>query len=99
MKINWKVRIKNPHWWIQIALAVILPVLGYYGLTGADITTWGALWNALLQAVSNPYVLVTAAVSAYNAVVDPTTAGIGDSARALSYSQPCKDKTEEKENA
>ena len=98
MKINWKVRIKNPHWWIQIALAVILPVLGYYGMTGADITTWGAVWDTLLRAISNPYVLVLAAVSAYNAIVDPTTAGIGDSTQALNYTVP-KAKTEGTENA
>jgi len=98
MKINWTVRIKNPQWWAQIALAVILPVLGYYGMTGADITTWGAVWDTLLRAISNPYVLVLAAVSAYNAIVDPTTAGIGDSTQALTYTVP-KAKTEGTENA
>lgn len=88
MKINWKVRIKNPHWWGQIALAVIMPVLGYFGMTGADITTWGILWETLLRALSNPYVITTAIVCAYNAVIDPTTAGIGDSEQALTYSAP-----------
>lgn len=93
MKINWTVRFKNPQWWAQIALAVILPVLGYYGMTGADITTWGAVWDTFLRAISNPYVLVLAAVSAYNAIVDPTTAGIGDSTQALTYDTPKKDGT------
>ncbi len=32
MKINWKVRIKNPLWWVQIAAALVLPVLAYFGL-------------------------------------------------------------------
>lgn len=98
MKINWTVRFKNPQWWAQIALAVILPVLGYYGMTGADITTWGAVWDTFLRAISNPYVLVLAIVSAYNAVIDPTTAGIGDSTQALTYTVP-KAKTEGEANA
>lgn len=32
MKINWKVRIKNPLWWVQIEAALVLPVLAYFGL-------------------------------------------------------------------
>lgn len=88
MKINWKVRIKNPHWWGQIALAVIMPVLGYFGMTGADITTWSILWETLLRALSNPYVIGMAIVCAYNAINDPTTAGIGDSKQALTYNAP-----------
>ena len=88
MKINWKVRIKNPHWWGQIALAVIMPVLGYFGMTGADITTWSILRETLLRALSNPYVIGLAIVCAYNAVIDPTTAGIGDSKQALTYNAP-----------
>lgn len=91
MKINWLVRIKNPQWWVQIALALVIPVLGYFGMTGADVTTWGVLWDTLLKAVSNPYVLVLAAVSVYNAIVDPTTAGIGDSLQALNYTAPKKE--------
>lgn len=91
MKINWTVRLKNPQWWVQIVLALVIPVLGYFGMTGADITTWGVLWNTLLKAVSNPYVLVLAAVSVYNAIVDPTTAGIGDSLQALNYTSPKKE--------
>jgi len=92
MKINWTVRLKNPQWWAQTILAIILPVLGYYGMTGADITTWGAVWDTFLRAISNPYVLVLAIASAYNAVIDPTTAGIGDSTRALTYEEPVKQK-------
>jgi phi LC3 family holin len=88
MKINWKVRIKNPQWWVQIALAVIMPVLGYFGMTGADITTWSILWETLLRALANPYVIGMAIVCAYNAVTDPTTAGIGDSKQALTYNAP-----------
>ena len=88
MKINWTVRIKNPIWWGQMGLAVFTPILAYAGLTAADLTTWGALGSLLLGAVSNPYVLFTVAVSVWNAVNDPTTAGVGDSTQALTYKRP-----------
>ena len=41
MKINWKVRIKNPLWWVQIAAALLLPMLAYFGLAWEDMTSWG----------------------------------------------------------
>lgn len=92
MKLNWKVRINNPIWWVQMALAVLTPIMAYAGITASDITTWGALGNLLWGAVSNPYVLMLVAVSVWNALNDPTTAGIGDSKRALTYDEPHIDK-------
>lgn len=92
-KINWKVRMKNPLWWAQIGLAVFTPILAYTGLNFEDITTWAALGNILLGALLNPYILGLVAVSVFNAVTDPTTAGIADSARALAYEQPTKGET------
>lgn len=91
MKINWMVRFKNPLWWFQIALAVVTPVLAYFGLTGSDITTWATLWDTLVQAISNPYVVFLVLVAAWNAVQDPTTSGINDSNRALTYTVPKKE--------
>ena len=92
MKINWKVRIKNPLWWVQAAGALVLPVLAYFGLAWEDMTSWGALWDVFLRAVQNPVVLLAAAVSVFNAVTDPTTAGVGYSRRALGYKTPNRDK-------
>ena len=86
--MNWKVRVRNPVWWAQMLLAVLTPILAYAGLTAADLTSWAALGNLLLGAVSNPYVLGLVAVSVWNACNDPTTAGVGDSARALTYERP-----------
>ena len=91
MKINWKVRIKNPLWWVQIEAALVLPVLAYFGLAWEDMTSWGALWDVFLRAVQNPVVLLAAAVSVFNAVTDPTTAGVGESWRALEYKTPNRD--------
>jgi len=88
MKINWKVRLNNPQFFVQVLLAVLLPILAYMGLTLQDLTTWVELGNVLLNAVSNPYVLGLVVVSVYNAVSDPTTRGISDSKQALTYKVP-----------
>lgn len=87
-KINWKIRFKNPVFYMQLILAVLTPVLAYMGLTVKDLTTWAAVRNVLLQAISNPYVLALVLVSVWNAVNDPTTTGISDSANALTYDEP-----------
>lgn len=88
MKINWTVRIKNPVFWVQIVTAVILPVLAYLGLEWDDMTTWAALWGVLLEAIKNPVIVVAVIVSVWNAINDPTTAGLGDSSQALTYEKP-----------
>ena len=92
MKINWKVRIKNPLWWVQIAAALLLPMLAYFGLAWEDMTSWGALRDVWLRAIQNPVVLLSVVVSVFNAITDPTTAGVGDSRRALEYKTPNRDK-------
>lgn len=86
--INWKIRFKNPVFYMQLILAVLTPVLAYMGLTVKDLTTWTAVGNVLVQAVSNPYVLALVLVSVWNAVNDPTTTGISDSKNALTYDKP-----------
>lgn len=89
--INWKVRAKNPLFWVEIVMAVLTPILAYFGLTGADITSWPYLFETLKNAVLNPYVCALVAVSVWNAVTDPTTAGASDSKLALTYTQPRKE--------
>lgn len=89
--INLKVRFKNPVFVIQVVLAVLTPILAYAGLTAQDLTTWGALGKLLLEAISNPYVLSLVVVSVWNAINDPTTSGVSDSAKALEYTEPKKD--------
>lgn len=88
MKINWKVRFNNPMFYVQLVLSVLTPILAYSGLTATDLTTWAALGDVLVQAISNPYVLSLVIVSVYNALIDPTTKGFGDSANALTYDKP-----------
>ena len=86
--MNLKVRMKNWSFWVSVLISIGAPILAYFGLTAADITTWSALGRVLLEAVSNPYVVGLVLVSLYNALIDPTTKGIKDSAQALTYAKP-----------
>lgn len=83
MKINWKVRFKNPLFIAQLGMSILVPILAYAGLTVQDLTTWKALGDLLLGAFSNPYVLGLVAISVYNAVLDPTIRGLNDSLNVL----------------
>lgn len=86
--MNLKVRFKNPVFIAQLILAILTPILAYAGLTVQDLTSWQALGEILLGAICNPYVLGLIVVSVWNALNDPTTAGITDSAQALTYNKP-----------
>lgn len=86
--INWRVRIRNPVFWVQIGMAVFTPVLAYLGLSAEDLTSWQMVGEVLIKAWSNPYILGLIAVSVWNAVNDPTTAGTGDSLDAMQYNKP-----------
>ncbi len=83
--MNWKIRIKNPVWWVQIILAILTPILAYAGLSAQDLTTWNTLGTLILDALKNPYVLSLVAVSVWNACNDPTSSGVTDSTLVKSY--------------
>lgn len=91
-KINWKVRIKNPMFWVQIIVAIVSPILVGLGLQWQDMTSWGTLGQALLNAVSNPVIVVAVLGSVWTALTDPTTKGLADSRQALTYKKPKEDK-------
>ena len=90
MKLNWKVRFnaKNKAFLARFAVAVLLPILGYYGLKTSDLTTWQAVVDVIVKALSNPYVLGMMVVNAINILPDPTTSGLSDSEQALTYTKP-----------
>ena len=90
MQINWKVRLHNPTWWAQVACAVVLPLVVGMGASWEDMTSWATLGSTLLAALGNPVVVVAMLVQLWTAVTDPTTAGTGDSAAAMTYTEPKK---------
>ena len=91
--INWKVRLKNPNFWIGLVGVVISPILAYYGAALPEINTWKELGQIITDTLNNPYLVgsIASSVLGFLGVVnDPTTAGLSDSTRALTYTVPKK---------
>ena len=88
--MNWKIRLKNPVFCVQVLTGAFATVLAYSGLTAESMTTWAGLWSVIVGAFSNPYCLFLVASNIWSALNDPTTAGVGDSERAKSYTEPGK---------
>jgi len=90
MKINWLVRFKNRAFVIRLLLAIVLPILTYFGLKFEDLTSWAGIYELFSKFLGNPYLIGLSIVSALNIVPDPTTAGLSDSERAMGYTEPKK---------
>jgi len=83
MHINWKVRARNANFWLALVPAVLLLVQVCAAPFGYD---WDfALLNQQLTAIVNA---LFAVLSILGVVADPTTEGVSDSARALTYEEP-----------
>jgi len=83
------VRVKNKAFWITIVPAFLLVVQAVASLFGYD---WDfVILNQQITAVINAVFALLAILGVVN---DPTTAGITDSYRAMSYDKP-KDDTGE----
>lgn len=83
--INWKVRIKNKSFWLAIIPALILLVQAVAAVFGFALDL-SDISDKLLAVIEAAF-LVLAIVGV---VADPTTAGLGDSAQALTYDKPKK---------
>lgn len=87
MKINWKVRFKNKTWltmFISLIVGFVFNILKMFDIVPA-ITE-----NTIMTAVSQ----VLTFLGLLGVIVDPTTAGLEDSNRAMSYVEPWNDKTD-----
>ena len=90
MKINLLVRLKNKAFWLAIIPALLLVVQTVASLFGYQ---WDfVVLNQQIAAIINA---VFAVLASLGVVVDPTTAGLSDSNRAMGYSVPNKDTEEE----
>ncbi|NLH92588.1 MAG: phage holin [Atopobium sp.] len=83
MSINWKVRLKNINFWLAVVPAVLL-------LVQVVAVPFGYQWdftvlNQQLAAIINA---AFALLAILGVVTDPTTKGLGDSAQALTYTEP-----------
>ena len=86
--INWKIRFKNPVFYIQLIVSIISSIFAYMGITASEITSWYKLFEIIRQAFSNPYIIFIMVISIYNFLIDPTTKGISDSKKAMTYDEP-----------
>ncbi len=83
MLINWMVRIKNKAFCMSFIPAVLLLVQVVAATFGFTMDL-GDLGNKLLAVVDAAFCVL----AILGVVTDPTTVGISDSQRALTYNEP-----------
>ena len=87
MKLNWKVRFRNKTWlfmFLSLIIGFVFNMLKCFDIYPA-ITE-----NQIVNIVNQ----VLTFLGLVGVLVDPTTAGIGDSDRAMSYVEPWDDNRE-----
>lgn len=88
MKVNWKVRFKNKTWlsmFLGLIIGFVFNLLKMFDIV--PVVTE----NFVMQIVGQ----VLTFLGLIGVLVDPTTAGLNDSARAMGYEEPWEDKTTE----
>ncbi len=84
MKINWKVRFMNKIWlgsFLSLIVGFVYSVLELFDVFPA------VTQNHILQLLNQ----VLTFLGLIGVIVDPTTAGLGDSERAMNYTEPWTD--------
>lgn len=84
--INWKVRIKNKTFWLSLIPALLLLAQAVAAVFGVSIDL-SAMGDKLLAVVNALF----AVLAILGVVADPTTAGVSDSALAMTYDKPKED--------
>ena len=88
MKMNWKVRFRNKTWltmFISLIIGFVFNILKMFDIF-PKVTQ-----NMIMEIVSQ----VLTFLGLMGVIVDPTTAGIGDSDRAMRYEEPWTDENSE----
>ena len=83
MKINWKIRILDQQFWLEIVPAVLLLVQVVAQLLGFELNL-SELGSKLVSVINAVFVVLTI----IGVVRDPTTPGMSDSERAMQYVEP-----------
>ena len=87
MKINFLVRAKNPWFWVGLFGTIMAAM----GVSPEMFTSWDTVLDAIFSLLSNPFQIGCVVLAVLGVFVDPTTAGVGDSTRALKYTTPNKE--------
>ncbi len=85
-KINWTVRFKNKNFWLTLVPAIALLLQA-----GADIFGLKLEFGVTIDKILIFINVLFALLVLIGIVNDPTTAGLSDSSKALSYDEPKKD--------
>ena len=85
MKLNLKVRLRNKAFWALFLPAVISFV---YNILECFEIAPKIGYDWVMDVVNT----ILVALAAVGVLIDPTTAGLGDSAQAMTYEQPRNDK-------
>lgn len=85
-KINWSVRLKNKNFWLALVPALALLFQAFADIFGIQLE-FGQTIDKILVFVN----VLFAFFVLVGVVNDPTTAGLGDSTRALGYEEPSQD--------
>ena len=91
MNINWKARLRSGPFWIGVASAVVAAVFAIVQLIGVDLPVTA-------DQVLNVFTLVLMIPASIGIISDPTTKGLSDSARALTYDKPADNVKTESES-
>ena len=83
--INWRVRFANKQFWVSFIPAILLTVQSVAALFGYQLDL-GDMGNKILGVVDAVFLVL----ALLGVVTDPTTEGVGDSQRALTYVIPSK---------
>ena len=87
MKLNWKVRFKNKVWlgsFLSLIVGFVYSMLALFDVF-PEVTE-----SLVLQLMNQ----VLTFLGLIGVIVDPTTAGLGDSERAMGYEEPWDDNRE-----
>lgn len=84
LKMNIPVRFRNWAFWIGLGATILAAM----NVSPEMFTSWSLLWQEIVALFSNPFRLGCVVVSIIGVFADFTTPGIGDSARAMTYSKP-----------
>lgn len=83
MMINWKVRILNKTFWVTLVPALALLLQTFLAVFGVKLEL-GETIDKLLVFINALF----AVLMIVGIVNDPTTSGISDSTRSMTYEQP-----------
>ena len=67
-------RIRNPWFWVGL-IGIVLTAMG---VSADTLTSWGAVADALINMLTNPFILGSVALAVLGVFVDPTTEGLTD---------------------